>query len=250
MNKTSKGKNIGYIRVSTVDQHTERQLTNIKLDKIFEEKVSGRTVNRPQLQACLDYLREDDILYVHSIDRLARNLRDLLSIINNVLNKKASIRFVKERLSFEGNIDNPHQNLQLQVIGAAAEFEYAMIHERQAEGIKLAKARGAYKKCGRKPSLSSAQIEEVRKRHSEGDGVSFLARHYKVSRSTIYNAINVNANLKTKSKQKEPVLPSNDPKTEEELWIESLDKPVASVHPRGKRNKSIASVYRRRISKQ
>ena len=249
MNKISKGKNIGYIRVSTVDQHTERQLANIKLDKIFEEKISGRTVNRPQLQACLDYLREDDILYVHSIDRLARNLRDLLSIINNVLNKKASIRFVKERLSFEGNIDNnPHQNLQLQVIGAAAEFEYAMIHERQAEGIKLAQARGAYKNCGRRPSLSSAQIEEVRKRHSEGDGVSFLARHYKVSRSTIYNVLN--ANSKTKPKQKEPVPPSNDSKTEEEIWIESLDKPVASVYPRRKRNKSIASVYRRRVSKQ
>lgn len=247
MNKTSKGKNIGYIRVSTVDQHTERQLTNIKLDKIFEEKISGRTVNRPQLQACLDYLREDDILYVHSIDRLARNLRDLLSIINNVLNKKASIRFVKERLSFEGNIDNPHQNLQMQIIGAAAEFEYAMIRERQREGIALAKQRGAYKKCGRKPVLSKEQIEEVRRRHSEGEGASALARQYGCSRSTIYSVLCANS----KPERKKPVpLPPKDPRSEEEIWIQSLNKPVVSVHPRGKRNKSIASVYRRRVSKQ
>lgn len=248
MNKTSKGKNIGYIRVSTVGQHTERQLANIKLDKIFEEKISGRTVNRPQLQACLDYLREDDILYVHSIDRLARNLRDLLSIINSILDKKASVRFVKERLSFDGNVDsNPHQALQMQIIGAAAEFEYAMIRERQREGIALAKERGAYRKCGRKPVLSKKQIEDVRRRHSEGEGVSALAREYGCSRSTVYSVLCANS----KPKQKKPVpLPPKDPRSKEELWIESLDKPAASVYPRRKRNKSIASVYRKRVSKQ
>lgn len=246
MNRPARGKNIGYIRVSTVAQHTERQLANIKLDKIFEEKVSGRTVDRPQLQACLDYLREDDILYVHSIDRLARNLRDLLSVINSILDKKASVRFVKERLSFEGNVDsNPHQALQMQIIGAVAEFEYAMLRERQKEGIALAKQRGAYQNCGRKPVLSKEQIEEIRRRYSDGEGATALAREYGCSRSTVYSVLGADS----KPKRKKPVpLPPKDPRSEEEIWIESLNNPVKLPHPKARRNKSIARMYRKRVS--
>ncbi len=184
------GKKIGYRRVSTVDQNTSRQLDGIELDKIFEDKCSGRTFDRPMLKECLDYLREDDTLYVHSIDRLGRNIRELLNHIDAILAKGVKIVFVKEAMAFDPSKKaNPTQMLYLAVLAAVADFEVSMIRERQAEGIKLARARGAYRKCGRKPSLSPAQMEEVRRRHSEGDGVSFLARHYRVSRSTVYSVL-------------------------------------------------------------
>ena len=184
------GKKIGYIRVSTACQNTERQLHGLELDRTFEDRMSGRTFDRPRLNECLDYLREDDTLYVHSIDRLGRNIRELLNLIEEILAKGVGIVFVKEQMTFDPSKKaNPTQMLYLAVLAAVADFEVSMIRERQAEGIRLAKARGAYRKCGRKPSLSPAQMEEVRRRHSEGDGVSFLARQYRVSRSTVYSVL-------------------------------------------------------------
>ena len=94
------GKSIGYIRVSTVDQNTERQLTDVQLDKVFEDKVSGSTIDRPQLKACLDYLRDGDDLWVHSIDRLARNLQELLNIIALLREKGVTLHFKKEGMVF------------------------------------------------------------------------------------------------------------------------------------------------------
>ena len=94
------GKSIGYIRVSTVDQNTERQLADVQLDKVFEDKVSGSTIDRPQLKACLDYLRDGDDLWVHSIDRLARNLQDLLNIIALLGEKGVTLHFKKEGMVF------------------------------------------------------------------------------------------------------------------------------------------------------
>ena len=103
------GKQIGYIRVSTIDQNTDRQLHGITLDKVFEDKCSGKDANRPQLKACLEYLRDGDTLVVHSIDRLARSLRDLLNIVQDLLARKVSIRFVKENMDFNGDKPNPTQ---------------------------------------------------------------------------------------------------------------------------------------------
>ncbi len=184
------GQRIGYRRVSTVEQSTARQLEGIELDKSFEDKCSGRTFDRPRLEECLAYLREGDTFYVHSIDRLGRSIRELLNLIEKILAKGVTIVFVKEAMTFEaGRKANPTQMLYLNILGAVADFEWSLIRERQAEGIKLAQARGAYRNCGRKPSLSPAQITEVRRRHSEGDGVSLLAREYHCSRSTIYSAL-------------------------------------------------------------
>ncbi len=184
------GKKIGYIRVSTACQNTERQLHGLELDRVFEDRMSGRTFDRPNLNECLDYLREDDTLYVHSIDRLGRNIRELLNHIDAILAKGVKIVFVKEAMAFDPSKKaNPTQMLYLAVLAAVADFEVSMIRERQAEGIRLAKARGAYRKCGRKPSLSPAQMEEVRRRHSEGEGASLLAREYACSRSTIYSVL-------------------------------------------------------------
>jgi len=180
------GKQIGYIRVSTIDQNTDRQLHGITLDKVFEDKCSGKDANRPQLKACLEYLRDGDTLVVHSIDRLARSLRDLLNIVQDLLARKVSIRFVKENMDFNGDKPNPTQDLYLNILGAVAEFERQMIRERQREGILLARQRNAYDKCGRKPSLTPKQIEEIKGRLSRGETVSALAKEYGVSRQTIY----------------------------------------------------------------
>ena len=132
---------IGYIRVSTVDQNTERQLDGLKLDKVFTDKASGKDVNRPQLKAAREYVREGDRLVVHSLDRLARNLVDLKNIVSELTARDVTVQFVKENLTFT-NEDNAMSNLLLSVMGAFAEFERALIRERQREGIALAKKRG------------------------------------------------------------------------------------------------------------
>ena len=180
------GKKIGYVRVSTVEQHTDRQLAGITLDKVFEDKCSGKDTNRPQLTACLEYLRDGDTLYIHSIDRLARSLRDLLNIVQGLLARKVSIKFIKEGMEFNSDTSNPTQDLYLKILGAVAEFERQMIRERQREGILLARQRNAYDKCGRKPSLTPKQIEDIKARLTRGETVSALAKEYGVSRQTIY----------------------------------------------------------------
>ena len=180
------GKQIGYIRVSTIDQNTDRQLHGITLDKVFEDKCSGKDTNRPQLKACLEYLRDGDTLVVHSIDRLARSLRDLLNIVQDLLARKVSIRFVKENMDFNGDKPNPTQDLYLNILGAVAEFERQMIRERQKEGILLARQRNAYDKCGRKPSLTPKQIEDIKARLALGEPLAPIAKEYGVSRQTIY----------------------------------------------------------------
>ncbi|WP_252178889.1 recombinase family protein [Endozoicomonas sp. 4G] len=147
---------IAYIRVSTVDQNTERQLTDLTADRTFIDKCSGKDTNRPQLTAMLDYAREGDTIHVHSIDRLARSLTDLRSLIDTCQSKGISVKFHKNNLEFSGN-PTPTDNLLLNMLGAVAEFERDMIKERQAEGIAKAKAKGIYK--GRKKQYTSDQIQ-------------------------------------------------------------------------------------------
>lgn len=177
-----KGQDVAYIRVSSEDQETARQLAGMTFDRVFEEKASGSSMTRPQLEECMAYLRQGDVLHVHSIDRLARNLSDLQQIIEKLLKKGVAIRFHKEGLTFTGE-DNPFQWLQLQIIGAVAEFERAIIRERQREGIAAAKKRGVH--MGRPRRLTPAQIKEILDRRDES--VSALARQYNVSRQTIYS---------------------------------------------------------------
>jgi DNA invertase Pin-like site-specific DNA recombinase len=179
-------KRVGYIRVSSVDQNTERQLEGVELDKVFTDKASGKDTKRPQLQAALDYIREGDVLVVHSMDRLARNLDDLRKIVLGLTGKGVHIRFAKENLTFTGE-DSPMSNLLLSLLGAVAEFERSMIRERQREGIALAKKKGVYK--GRKPSLTAEQVKEIRARLGAGERKTALAHEFKVSRQTLYTAI-------------------------------------------------------------
>ena len=176
-------KTIGYIRVSSVDQNTERQLEGVKLDKVFTDKASGKDTKRPQLKAALEYLRDGDHLVVHSLDRLARNLVDLKTIVSELAARDVTVEFVKERLVFT-NEDNAMSNLLLSVMGAFAEFERSLIRERQREGIALAKKAGVYK--GRKKALTHERVAELRKRVKAGDKKAAVAREFGISRETLY----------------------------------------------------------------
>ena len=175
---------VGYLRVSTADQNTERQLDGVHLHKVFTEKASGKDTNRPELKRAIEYVREGDTLVIHSMDRLARNLEDLRRIVRELTDKGVRVEFVKEGLSFTGE-DSAMNNLLLSMLGAVAEFERAMILERQREGIAIAKAAGKYK--GRKPSLTPSQVDELRQRLAAGESVTALAAQYGVSRQTVYN---------------------------------------------------------------
>ncbi len=180
----SKGKHIGYVRVSTLDQNTDRQLEGVPLDKTFTDKASGKDVARPELQAALDYLREGDTFHVHSMDRLARNVDDLRGIVKGLTGKGVIVRFHKEGLTFTGD-DSPMSNLLLTMLGAVAEFERSLIRERQREGIAIAKAKGVYK--GRKKALTAAQVEELKaKAGKPKSNKAALAKEYGISRETLY----------------------------------------------------------------
>ncbi|EIU1413003.1 recombinase family protein [Pseudomonas kunmingensis] len=177
------GQRIGYIRVSTLDQNPDRQLEGIQVSKVFIDKASGKDTQRPQLEALLSYVREGDTLVVHSMDRLARNLDDLRRMVQQLTGRGVRIEFVKESLAFTGE-DSPMANLLLSVMGAFAEFERALIRERQREGISLAKQRGVYR--GRKKALSGCRLEELRRRVEAREPKAALAREFGISRATLY----------------------------------------------------------------
>ncbi|MGI9089921.1 MAG: recombinase family protein [Gemmatimonadaceae bacterium] len=176
------GQRVGYTRVSSLDQNVDRQLDGITLDKTFPDNVSGKDTQRPQLEALLGFVRDGDTVIVHSMDRLARNLDDLRSIVRTLTARGVRVEFVKEQLTFTGE-DSPMANLLLSLMGAFAEFEHALIRERQREGIVLAKQRGAYR--GRRKALTTEQIEQLARRAAAGEPKSMLAREFNVSRETV-----------------------------------------------------------------
>lgn len=177
------GQKIGYIRVSSEEQRTDRQLDGFDLDRVFIDKVSGRSTDRPQLQEMLRFVRVGDHLFVHSMDRLARNLVDLRQMVQNLAKQGIKVQFVKEGLTFTGD-DDAMSVLLLSVMGAVAEFERAIIRERQAEGIRIAKAKGVYK--GRTAALTSEQFEQALQMIESGVSKTKVALKFKISRETLY----------------------------------------------------------------
>lgn len=169
---------VGYVRVSSSDQNTDRQLDGVALDRIFTDKMTGSIKDRPQLQAMLDYVRYGDTVVVHSLDRLARSLEDLISIINQLNKKGVSFKSIKDNLTFDGVNNSPMDKFFLHILGAVSELERALIRERQKEGIAKAKQRGVYK--GRKPSLTPEKqaIIEERLAEKEKDLESYKAISY------------------------------------------------------------------------
>ena len=180
------GQTIAYRRVSTTDQVTDRQLPDMAFDREFSDQCSGSSTNRPGLKACLDFIRDGDTLVVHSMDRLARNLPDMLALVGDLTKRGVTLKFHKEGLTFTGE-KNPMQDLQLAIMGAVAQFELAMIRERQKEGVAAAKKAG--KHCGRKATLTEEQTREVIARAEAGADKSKLAGEFGISRATIYNVI-------------------------------------------------------------
>lgn len=138
---------VGYVRVSTITQHEDRQLVTMEkfgVEKLFQEKVSGKDKNRPQLQQLLDFVREGDTVIIHDFSRLARSTKDLLEIVEYLNNKKVALISAKENL----DTSTATGKLMLTMIGAINEFERTNLLERQREGIAVAKKKGKYK--GRK----------------------------------------------------------------------------------------------------
>lgn len=180
-------KAIGYMRVSATDQNTNRQLEGITLDKVFEDKITGSVKDRPALTLCLDYMRDGDILYIHSIDRLARNVDHLKQLIEHITNLGVEVRFVKQNLVFSKGVDNPINKLMLHVLGAIAEFERDLIRERQREGIAAAKKAG--KHLGR-PETDSTILDEITRLLADKISILQISKILKISRPTIYKLIN------------------------------------------------------------
>jgi DNA invertase Pin-like site-specific DNA recombinase len=176
------GKQIGYARVSTAIQNPDRQLEGILLDKKFVDYCTGTTMARPQLDALLDYVRDDDIVVVHSMDRLARNVKGLREVIDMLISKGVQVRFIKENLTFSGD-KNPMSDLLLSIMGAIAEFEHAVIRERQLEGVALAKKAGKYR--GRKRKLTYDHLRTLREQMTTRKSKSQIAREFGVSRVTL-----------------------------------------------------------------
>jgi DNA invertase Pin-like site-specific DNA recombinase len=150
---------LGYIRVSTIEQNTARQLDGLKLDKVFEDKCSGSNTERPALNQLKDYAREGDTVMVHDISRLARNISDLIELIKFFNNKLVTIHFSKENLTFSHDSSNPINNLMLTLLGAVYQFEREMILERQREGIAKAKLEGKYK--GKPKTIAREPVWEL-----------------------------------------------------------------------------------------
>ena len=194
---------IGYARVSTTDQNLDRQLEQLKkvdCKKIFQEKISGKNTNRPQLQALLDFIREDDEVVVISMDRLGRNSRDISNIIEQIKQKGATINIL-DLPSFEGikdrNLKNLLTNLVLEIQKYTAEQERKTILERQKQGIKLAKERGVYKggvvqysKDSKDPQkrLIYNTVVELLKRKENGEPIAIkqIANQVGITRNTVY----------------------------------------------------------------
>jgi DNA invertase Pin-like site-specific DNA recombinase len=178
---------IGYIRVSSLDQNPERQLDGIALDKVFTDRASARDTNRPQLQAALNHVRSGDTLVVHSMDRLARNVEDMLRLVREMNDRGVSVQFIKENMNFTTGNDDPRSTLMFTMLSAFAQFERSLIKERQREGIALAKAKGVYK--GRKPALNAERIAQLREQAAAGANRTKLAKEFGISRETLYQYI-------------------------------------------------------------
>lgn len=178
------GQIIGYRRVSSEDQNLDRQLDGLKPDQLFEEKISGKDTNRPELQRMIEYARKGDTVVVHSLDRLGRSLLDLRKIVAELNTKGVAVRFVKEGMEFDAGSNDPFKVLMLNMLGSFAEFERSLIKSRQAEGIQLAKQRGVYK--GRSKSLKPEQVEEAKAKITAGVPKTKVASELGVTRATLY----------------------------------------------------------------
>lgn len=177
-----------YVRVSTIQQKTERQLLDISCDREYLDKLSGKDKNRPQLQAMLDNLRAGDIVNIHELSRLGRNTKDLLNLVDQIISIGAIVHFHKENLIFDGSKKtDPFQQLMLGMLSAISQFERDLMLERQREGIAIAQAKGKYK--GRKSNFSYDTIAKIKEQFTMSKNKAELAREYGISRGYLYELV-------------------------------------------------------------
>jgi DNA invertase Pin-like site-specific DNA recombinase len=174
-----------YKRVSSADQNLERQLHGMEFDREYVEKVSGKNMDRPELKAMLLNVREGDEVHVHEMSRGARDVRDLLNIVETVTDAGGSIKFHKENLEFKGGEHkDAFQSLMLNLLGAISQFERDLLLSRQREGIALAKARGAYK--GRQSKFTEDEFRQMREDFKNTKNKAALAKRWGISRAYLY----------------------------------------------------------------
>ena len=183
--------NIGYVRVSTAQQNTDRQLDGLQLTVTFTDKASGKNADRPQLQAMLaGNWHKGSTVYVHSMDRLARSLSDLLQIVEHLTQRGINVHFVKEAKTFKGGeASDPMDKLMLSMLGAFAEYERTLIRERQREGIIKAKLRGAYRGRPRKNTDDQRIAHIVAEATALGANKTRIAAKHGISRDTLYKYV-------------------------------------------------------------
>lgn len=174
---------VGYARVSSIGQNLEVQtkaLNKFGCGKIYSEKRTGTTTARPELKACLDYVRDGDILVITKLDRLARSTLHLHKIIDELNTKKVGFKVLDQSI----DTTTKEGRLMFSILASIAEFETALRAERQAEGIKNALSKGV--KFGAKPKLTPDQIEEMRHKRSEGVKIKTLMNDYGISKASVY----------------------------------------------------------------
>jgi DNA invertase Pin-like site-specific DNA recombinase len=180
--------NVGYARVSTQDQNLELQLDALakaNCEQTFQEKITGKSKDRPELNICLKMLRAGDVLVVWKLDRLARSLKDLVEIISELEAKGIGFKSLTESI----DTTSPGGKLIFHIFGALAEFEHSLIRERTIEGLKAARARG--KKGGRKPSMSRSDVQKAAAMLKDPNITKKeVAEHFKVSTLTLNKSLN------------------------------------------------------------
>lgn len=199
------GQVVGYVRVSSTSQHTDRQVEAIgPVDEMFTDRVSGGSrEDRTDLARMLRHVRKHDTLRVSSMDRLARSLVDLEQLVDELTGRGVTIEFVKERLTFAPGDDDGFAIFQRQLIGAVAQLERNLIRERQREGIDLARARGVYK--GRARKLTDEQVRHVKHAVTAGESKAKLARDLGCSRRVLYEALAGRGAYEPRATTREPM---------------------------------------------
>ena len=177
---------VGYARVSSFGQSLEVQLDKLShCEKVFQEKKSGRTDNRAELQNCLTYLRDGDTLVITKLDRLGRSIRDLLNIINQLEKNNVSFQVLDQQI----DTSTPSGKLLLHMLGAIAEFENDLRASRQSEGIQKALSNGV--QFGRKSKLTDDEVLAMRGKREAGTKIKDLMAEYGLSKASIYRLLEV-----------------------------------------------------------
>lgn len=172
---------IGYARVSSIGQTLDVQLDKLKhCQKVFQEKKSGTSSKRPRLNACLEYVREGDVLVITKLDRLARSTLDLCQIAAELERKQVDLQVLDQSI----DTTTPTGRLLFNMLGAIAQFETEIRAERQREGIEKAKQKGV--RFGPQQKLTPEQVAELKKRRNQGELIRVLMKDYQLSKSSVY----------------------------------------------------------------